>query len=172
MRLLAFAILALFSSCSHLSENLNKRGEVRLKGGYYGSAKWSDDLTFKRISWYKGLTLSFDLLHTKIDRSSRFYQWFSTSEKDSLARCKEYYIVAAYAHDDRLVSISDFISAANKSGYDHFNLSQFADYLKMHPDAGNLATNSYKFYGLCLRSASDGDYIRIQFPGFKEIIIR
>ena len=161
------AIIAV--SCSTLSRNQVKTGHLTLKGGVHHSQSWSDRLTFKRYSWFKELSLIFDLLIAPIERKSPFYAWFSSSEKERLARCPQALLYLTYAQDSKKIGRNHFLQQMEEFGYSRMALTSFTRHLRMHPNYYDLGLKSYRVAGLCLDRVDTpfkGENIVIRFPGF------
>ena len=75
-------LIVLISSCSILSKNMFRQGEIFFNGGRHLSESWRDKIQMKRFSWFQELSLSFDfvdqVLHFHIGRfaSVRVYVLF------------------------------------------------------------------------------------------------
>ena len=169
MNKILLVILCLFSiySCSTLDKNLIKRGTYRIGGGVHNSEKWEDDLLLKRISWFKELTLSFDLLETKIGKESPFYRWFSEDEKEMLDQCIDSHVVVTYAWSPMQISRTSFFSAMEEQGYERISIPTFQKNLQMHPHFARLNISLYKTHALCRKRLSSSK-LMLRFPGFKE----
>ncbi len=171
---LFFLILVLFD-CSSLSRNYIQTGELTLRGGVYNSQRWSDRLNFDRYSWFEELTLVFDLLLVPVDKSSPFYYWFSTSEKEALARCEKAFIYLNYVQDSDKISKGMFLKQMEKFGYSKIAITSFKQHLRMHPSYSYLSLKLYNTAALCLdkfEAPFKGEALVIRFPGFNEIRLR
>ncbi len=163
--LMAFLVLP---NCSTLNKNLIKRGEYKILGGVSNKDKWEENLIFQRISWFKELTLSFDLLDTKIEKSSPFYNWFSEDEKSMLDKCIDFRVVVTYAWSPLQISRSSFFNNMEEQGYSRIGIPVFQKNLKMHPNFARLNISLYKTDALC-REKAENDKIMLRFPGFTEV---
>ena len=163
-----FAISIFIFSCSNFSTNLVRRGELPLKGGRYGNQEWNQVLPFKRLSWYQGMTLVFDLLYTKVEQGSPFYRWFSQSERETLEQCQDHYVVMSYELDSQNISRRKFLNKVEKFGHRRIYLGHFERYIQTHPGGESLSLSLYRTYGLCSRRHQKNDVI-LDFPGFKQV---
>jgi hypothetical protein len=158
-------------NCSTLDKNLIKRGEYRIGGGVHNSSKWEDDLMFTRISWFKELTLSFDLLEAQVGKESPFYNWFSEDEKEMLGECIESHIVVTYAWSPMQISRTSFFTAMEAQGFSRISIPTFQKNLQMHPNFARLNISLYKTDALCRKKISSGK-LMLRFPGFKQTSLR
>jgi hypothetical protein len=165
--LLVFS-LSIFS-CSNLSKNLVKKGTLVFHSGKAQDRVWDDDLNFYRLSWFKELTLYFDVLYVKLDQSSPFTNWLSATEKDFLVKCKEPWIILTYAHDSDLISPSMFFEQIERKGFTKYVLNDFSRSLKMHPDYEKMSLVLHKVHGLC----GEGNFLsnEVNFPGFETVAL-
>ena len=167
---LSLLIALSLQSCSGLSKNITKKGHLKINGGRYGDKSWSKNLAFRRISWYHGMTLMFDLLYTKLDKNNPFYNWLSMSERRSLESCQDHVIVMSYQFDSKRISKSMLLNGAQKMGYKALLLKDFARHLKMHPDFSSLTPSLYDVDALCHQTGNKQS-IPLNFPGFKQVLI-
>src|SRR5690606_18526130 len=117
-------------------------------------------------------TLVYDVMLTKLDSKSQFWQWLSNVEKRTIEACPNHYIAVAYAQDSGKISHSDFKQFASDAGYRSFALPQFTNYLKLHPDFATNSFHLYNIFGLCLEPEKvKRDEIAVQFPNFNEIVL-
>lgn len=165
-----YFVIGLYS-CTSLSKNMSKKGTLSLYGGVFQDSHWKEPLRFNRYSWYKELSLVFDLLVTKVDEKSPFYKWFSNTEKEYLEKCVEWYVSASYVMDNKRIGSSDFKDQYTKSGFERFALSSFKKHLVMHPNYETLSLQLYDVYGLCRKAPSENEF-SISFPGFSKISIK
>ena len=164
-------ILTSIVSCSTLDKNLIKRGQYRIGGGVHHGQKWEQELLFNRISWFKELTLSFDLLESQVSKDSPFYNWFSEDEKDMLNSCVDSHVVVTYAWSPMQISRPSFFVAMAEQGYERVAIPTFQKNLQMHPHFARLNIGLYKTHALCRKKISPGK-LMLRFPGFNEIPLR
>lgn len=160
--------LILFFSCTSLSKNVVKRGSLYLRGGVYNSSSWKDNIRFERISWYKELSLEFDLLITHVSKDSPFYNWFSEREIEFQNKFNKCYVMAAYNMDDDNIPQSLLKEQLSQMDFEMFSLVDFGRHLKMHPNYESLSLQLYKIIGACRKPLSSKRFV-IRFPGFNEI---
>lgn len=163
-------LLTLVGSCSTMTKNTYMTGEVVLVGGQYQDKTWDESLVLKRSSWFKELTMYFDVLYAHIDKESPFYRWFSEDEKLSLEECVDIIITSSYAFRPRDISKSMFKLEMAKYGYEAFALNGFERNLRMHPDFARYQMGVYSTHAFCRRGMSSKK-MAIQFPGFKEVYL-
>jgi hypothetical protein len=132
---------------------------------------WDETLSFKRMSWYHGMTLYFDGLIYKADPSSPFAKWFSDSEKEFFTKCESLLVTVAYSADPAKISHVNFREQMKLNGYDDVVLNNFSAYLKSHPSAGDWRMLNYKVMGYCKRAPSrmNTPKLAINFPGFRQL---
>jgi hypothetical protein len=172
MKSFLFAIILMFAACaSHKSYNQTTRGVVHLRGGVFHKEAWDETLVLKRMSWYHGMTLYYDVMSWKADADSPFSKWFSNSEKEFFTKCEHFLVTAAYAADPTKISHVNFREQMKLNGYDDVVLNTFASSLKSHPHVADWRFPNYKIMGYCKRSPSrlDTSRLAINFPSFKQI---
>lgn len=169
MKKLLFVLL-LASSCSTLNKNMVKEGTYDIKGGVYKNMKWDDSLTFKRISWFKELTLTFDIFMTQVKKEAPFYQWFSDDEKKLVESCLDSKVVLTYAWDPMQISREGFFAEAEKLGFERLSIPNFHSNVKMHPNFARINVYLYKTSLLC-RKRIGGEALAITFPGFNTVVL-
>jgi hypothetical protein len=162
-------LLSLFG-CGSLTKNTTKEGKLLLRGGVFQGQTWEDRLSFKRHSWFKELTLVFDLMMVRIDRHGPYYNWFSSGEKQVLSECDDAFVAVTYAQDQKKIGQGMFYDQMSEAGYSRFSLATFSRHLTMHPDYEALSLQLYTVEGMCRKEASDRPR-QIRFPGFKEIFL-
>lgn len=171
-----FVLVFLFvSSCAaYKSYNQTTTGRVTLRGGNYKSVMWDDTLTFKRMSWYHGMTLYYDALVYKADADSPFSNWFSPSEKEFFSKCESLIVAVNYSASPDRISHVNFREQMKLNGYDDVVLNSFATYLRTHPNAQDWRVFNYKIMGYCKRAPSSlsKDALTINFPSFKELDLK
>ncbi|OUR96342.1 hypothetical protein A9Q84_08275 [Halobacteriovorax marinus] len=162
--ILSFAL----SSCSFTKRNLVQRDEFEIYGGSAHGKSWDDSLTLKRASWYLEMTMAFDLLVTEIDDSSEFFNWFSTSEKVAINKCKKSYLAIYYSNDNDYISKKDFLANVKKRGLDEIVVNGFVSAFRLHHQ---YVLNSFKLYKtsvLCSRDTTHKEFI-IEFANYPSV---
>ncbi len=168
IRFLLFFLSVFALSCSTLNKNMTKKGSYTLGGGVYKDQRWSDDLDFTRVSWFKELTLTFDIFYTKIEKSSPFYQWFSDDEKKMVESCLDNYVILTYAWDPMQISREGFFAEIEKKGYERLSIPNFHQNVKMHPNFARINVYLYKTNLICRRGLKKEELV-ISFPGFNSL---
>lgn len=170
MRYLISGLLILIASCTTLNKNMIKEGSYDISGGVHQNMKWDDTLTFKRVSWFKELTLTFDIFMATIGKESPFYVWFSEEEKAMMNKCVDSQIVLTYAWDPMQISREDFFDRAQKLGYERLSVPTFHSNVKMHPNFARINVYLYKTSLLCRKNLGDSKMV-ISFPGFPSVTL-
>ena len=168
-----FIILFLLAACSSLSHNQISKTEVGFTSGVAQSNSWDDVLIFKRISWFYGVKLSFDLLYWQADQVSPFSQWFSADEKELLLKCYPLLIGVSYSGDGDNFSQAMMKMEMEKNGFKNVSVSEFARNLKSHPHYFKWNLKRYKVEGFCRSQEKSikGRYVYISVPGFKQTFL-
>ncbi len=161
LALLVLAILA----CGHLNQNFVKKGIFSFDGGKYKGQTWSDQLTFDRYTWYRQISMMYDLLWYKVDPTSPFYVWFSDNEKQKISECARFYVTVIYSY------VANNGGISHREFYDQMALNQLEEYalvdfnreLRSHPEYTRWVMKSHKVTGFCDRGTTN-EPILIQFP--------
>lgn len=167
-------LLFVVASCaSHESFNQTSTGESLFRGGTYHLKSWDEDLVFKRMSWYHGITLYYDALLWKASPQSNFSLWFSDAEKEYFGKCESLIVTVGYSADPLKISHVSFREQMKLNGYDDVVVNTFAKYLKSHPSAPDWKLTNYRVMGYCKRSPSimGSSNLIINFPGFRQLEI-
>ena len=170
MKKLIPLIMILFYGCSvnyaNLSTNNVQQSEMVLKGGVAGGEEWRDLFVFKRLSWYHELTLFYDFIYARVDKESKFFNWFSQREKDLFATCEDFLVTLNYAIDESKISRRDVSIQLEAFGYKEISLNQFDKNLKLHPDFESLSFKHYKVTGYCQDKVRPKE-VYLTLTGFK-----
>ncbi len=175
MKALVVMSLILLSACAaYKSYNQTTTGKVTLRGGNYKSETWDDTLTFKRMSWYHGMTLYYDALVYRADPDSPFANWFSPSEKEFFSKCESLIVAVNYSASPDRISHVNFREQMKLNGYDDVVVNTFSTYLRTHPHAQDWRVFNYKIMGYCKRAPTslNKDGLIINFPSFKELMLK
>lgn len=167
----SFLVILLVSSCSNLTKNFVKKGEIGFRGGTYQAEKWSDVLNFSRTSWYHDMNLYFEVMATRPVEKSPFTQWFSKNERDMISDCSDFIVTMTYSLDSDRISQTSFRQEMERNGYRSLTIHQFKQNLKLHPDSEALSLNLYTIQGFCKARDIPQSTIVIRFPGFMESTI-
>jgi hypothetical protein len=173
MKILPLLLLGLLGCATYKSYNQTTTGKVVLRGGIYQKESWDDELIFKRMSWYHGMSLYYDALFYKADQTSPFANWFSSSEKEFFTKCEKLLVTVTYSADPSKISHVSFREQMKLNGYDDVVLNGFSSYLKSHPSANDWRMGNYKVMGFCKRSPTrlSTTKLAINFPSFKHLEI-
>lgn len=174
MKLLPLLLLALIGCASYKSYNQTTTGKVVLRGGVHHKEHWDDSLVFKRMSWYHGMTLYFDVLVYQADPASPFTKWFSASEKEFFTKCENLLVTVAYSADPSKISHVSFREQMKLNGYDDVVLNTFSSYMRTHPSVSDWRMENYKVMGYCKRAPSRlaTPNLGINFPSFTYLEIK
>ena len=170
MKFSLLLIAFMMAGCAaYKNYNQTTKGKVFIRGGIYKEESWDDVMTFRRMSWYHGVTLYYDALFYKADLDSPFSKWFSPSEKEFFTKCEDFLVTVTYSADPTKISHVNFREQMKLNGYDDVIINTFASYLKVHPSANEWRFQNYKIMGFCKRSPSrlGTDHIGINFPSFR-----
>ena len=167
MRIGILLLLLMGVSCSTINNSRKDftKSELSLRGGVSASREWSDDLTFKRYSWYKETVLNYDILLAEINKDSPFIDWME-SDLPKMEGCHKFYIGLFYTRALATYSSVNLISKIEAQGYEDFILPDFRDNFQAHPNAMDWEIVNHKLVGLCQKNSSTGS-IKIKIPGFK-----
>jgi hypothetical protein len=168
---LAVALTALASCAAYKTHNQTTTGKVRLRGGVHEKDAWNDVLLLRRMSWYHGMTLYFDVLIWDANIDSPFAKWFSPTEREFFTKCEKLLVTAGYSADPTKISHVSFREQMKLNGYDDVVLNTFAAALKSHPSANDWRLQNYKILGYCKRSPSrmGTRKLAINFPSFNQL---
>lgn len=168
MKKIYISILLLLSSCALTGKNLVQTEDFEVYGGAVSGHKWDEVLIFKRASWYLEMTMIFDVLYAELDRDSKFYNWFSTSEKVSLKKCNKAFVTLFYAKNSDRVSKQDFLKQARSTGLDQIVVNDFEKGFKLHPQ---YIANSFQLYDISVFCRRDNREVplKIEFPNFRPV---
>jgi len=169
MKALPLLLLLITGCATYKTHNQTTTGKVVMRGGIHGKESWDDKLVFKRMSWYYGMTLFFDVLIYKADPASPFSKWFSKTEKEYFNKCENLLVTVAYSADTSKISHVSFREQMKFNGYDDVVINTFASSLKTHPSSQEWRTLNYKVLGYCKRAPTrlNSNSQGISFPSFK-----
>lgn len=164
-------MVALSGCAAYKSYNKTAKGKVLFKGGVYKTESWDESLELKRLSWYHGMTLYYDLLFWEAELDSPFVKWFSAQEKEFFVKCEKFVVTVAYSADPNKISHVMAREQMKLNGYDDVIINNFANYFKSHPSAVEWKLTNYKVLGFCKRAPSrlNPKRVQINFPGFSEL---
>lgn len=176
MKHLVLALLVLLSSCAaYRTFNQTTTGKVRFPGGVKGDEAWDDSMTFRRASWYHGMTLYYDALIYTADAQSPFSRWFSAAEKEYFQKCDKLLVTVNYSADATKISHVMFREQMRANGYDDVVVNTFAASVKTHPTFQAWNLQNYKILGYCKRqpaSVGNNRQLWVSFPSFSQLKIK
>jgi hypothetical protein len=171
MKIVSLGILALLFGCAtYKNYNQSTTGKVIYKGGFFQKDSWEDNMPMKRMSWYHGMTLYYDVIMWNADIKSNFSKWFSPTEKEYLEKCEKFIVTVGYSADPTKISHVNFREQMKLNGYDDIIINTFASFIKSHPSSIEWRFQNYKVLGYCKRSPGSikARNLVINFSGFKQ----
>ena len=148
-----------------------KEGEFTLKEGRFLEKKWQDEILFKRYSWYKDLSLNFEILLGEIKRDSNFYSWISPETKEIIKKCNKLFVSLFYYPSKHKELYKLMSKKLDKKGLKRVSLKRLEENLKMHPDLDQFFFHNYINQSFCSESKKNKTII-VQFPGFEIVKIK
>lgn len=173
LNILSFLSLFLIVSCatSNLSKNTVQESVLLVKNGTFSDKVWSENLEFKRTSWYHELTLQLDVMMAHVSPQSAFNFWLSKDELEQMVKCGDARVVMAYSLDTKDIPYSMLYEQLEQNGYSRFEIPQFRKHLLQHPDAVQYGFRLYKIFAIC-KSVQDHKPLIMNFPGYSEKLIK
>lgn len=165
-RLIQLIFLLSFISCSALTVSTVQESEYVIGEGRVGDDIWSEDLVFKRLSWFYELTLMYDFYIAEIPVSSNYRRWFTPGEALSSNNCGRFYIAAVYATRDRRVSQNDIWKQFDTNKIKFTNVNGFYQNLSFSENFLTNSFNLYKFWGVCVKGNSSSIITKFSLPGY------
>ena len=173
-RILFFIALAIGCSTTTLSENKISESTFTLHGGVYKGQRWSDELDFNRQSYYRGATLLYDVLWTKIDHKNPFSSWLG-GDSHHLNDCENLYIGLLYSNRFSLRNANMpraiLRDEIKKSGLREVVLNDFKNSLVQHYNYNNSQLFYHKTYGFCQDRGRTISEVGINVPGYQTLKI-
>lgn len=168
--MLAFLSLGIIA-CSSMSKNFTQRGELIFDGGVYQGKTWSQNLVFKRMTWYNEFTTAFDVAFYRIDSTSPYFDWFSAEEKATVRTSSgPCFIAFYYSLDSKRLPPSIFKEQIKEMGGDFKLFRNFYENLLNHPQAPYYSLSMYTREGICF--AHPVEKIMLDVPGFNTVEIK
>lgn len=162
-------LMNLVLSCASSSRKITSESEVVIKGGVFNDLQWNDELRFKRYSWYNDASMEYDILITKLDTSSKFYNWIG-NDKNLLKDCAEFYVALLYADIHAQSGVSFLRQQFEAKNFKALTLIAFRENLEAHHNFQDWRLQSYKIMGFC-SSTKKGRKIEIHVPGHRPVLI-
>ncbi len=120
-----FLLGFLLIGCSSSTKNQIMHNEFFIREGNYKDKKWSDNLVFKKTSWFQELSMLFDVLTSEISPRSPFFEWFSKFEKSEIKKCEHFILILRYNLSDTRLSDGMFVRELKKADYQLIELPYF-----------------------------------------------
>ena len=172
MRLAVFILIFLTFGCATNTKNNIVQGSFSLNGGSLNSQTWVDSLEFERKSWFNEITLILDVYSVKIDSKSPFFKWFSSSNQKEITKLKDFKLMLIYTLDSDKISKKDFDEELLANGYQVMNLPEFEKHFKFHSQFVENSFKLYKVLGYYSENGNKFGQLKINFPGFKAVILK
>lgn len=172
MKNMVLLFLVLLQGCSSTYNTLNEitQGKVDFKTGTYKDYSWDDSMIFTRTSWYRGATMSYDIMLHRLDRKSPFAKWLGESEKEYLKNCNPLVIGLFYAGNDSPSTIAKIKKEITDQNYTEINLLNFKEYIQNHPTHQLYNMWSHKMTAFCGKHIMESDQkLYVSIPNFKKI---
>jgi hypothetical protein len=172
--ILVTTMMALIVSCaSTRSSNKVSHSDIRFPDGVYKDKSWDEDLVFYRTSWFKGATLSYDLLLVKLDKNSSFSNWLEKSKETYDKDCKQLLIGMFYSGRTEPASLAEIKAQVLKLGYKEVSVASFKDHVSSHYVYEQWHLTTHKLVGFCYQGiGTPSDIINISIPGFNQVNVR
>jgi|GEM_PF-5213902 len=156
-----FSFLAfLFFSCGYFSKNTLSQSSQKI-------FLEKEQLTLKRASWFRELTLLFDVYYMEISPAA-LPLFFKDLELSALSSCKSLYFTLSYVLDTGPSLDKEFEKQWKKQNFSSFSAETFLSTFKTHPLFESLSLQLYRPKVYCHPQAQIPP-ISIKFSNFKEI---
>jgi hypothetical protein len=168
-----FATLFIFFGCS---TTFNKKSEhivtyniVPFVGGLKNNQSWDDHLDFHRISWFKGATMSYDLMIARLPADSPFRNWLDDFDQSLIKNCTDLFIGLTYFDHLNRKKRSTLTHQLETQGFKRLILTGFKEHLVNHPTYTTRHLFRHFPYAFCMeRKEEIGKEMVLDFeiPGF------
>ncbi|MCB9091881.1 MAG: hypothetical protein H6621_02870 [Halobacteriovoraceae bacterium] len=163
-RIISLMGILVFIACSSMSEKKVLKDEIVMNDGVYKMKSWTEDLHFKRVSWYSRAFMEFDFYMAKIDKDSPFNSWLEGSEIDLQNSCPELFIVVSTDNFSKVLNDGMFKDQLEKNSLKEVSAPNFINNFKLHPDFVRWNMTMYKSRLFC--SSKEITEVSIEFPSF------
>lgn len=171
MMLINFLLLSLFTSCAHRAYNQIVEGHIKMTSGVYKDKQWIESWEFKRISWYHGANVAFELVISPLDANSPYRNWLEL-DSQAVASCKSLLISFQYSVGPQKISYALVNEQMKSNGYNEVVLTNFFTQLRMHPDMEQMRLKMYQLKAYCNNSNDIKNELNIFLPGYQTKIIK
>jgi hypothetical protein len=158
-------------SCTSMS-TINKvlQTDVPFQGGVGADKEWSEELTFKRTSWYHEAHMTNDLMVANLKKDSPFVAWLGTAKKNVFSDCSQFFVTLYRIHNFKKASKGRLIDPFTGAGMEEINIVEFKDSIKNHPTFSGLHLENYNVTGFCMSSKTpQSEKLTVKLPGFRSI---
>ena len=163
-------LIIIMASCSILSKNMFRKGEIFFNGGRHLSESWKEKIKMKRFSWYQELSLSFDFVIGELKRESNFIKWINENETKKIKSCNKIYVSFYYIPKKNMPLKDTFFNQLPGDLYS-IELNGFRENLIMHPDFNENFLGLYKFKSFCSKIKKK-QKISISLPGYNKVNLK
>lgn len=172
--ILSFFFFLTLAGCAAVpTDNRVEKATNTFKGGYMGDESWPDRLSFTKVGFYNGASLTFDIYLTRLEADSKFTAWLSPYEKEVLASCKQFLVTMDYNNWRSLIKHRDFVIQMEKNGYKEIHIPYFATQLKSHPNYSDWNLNHHRVQAFCKQTELGAkDPLEITFAGYRTVRIK
>ncbi len=162
-------ILVFLISCSSLSENQVLVGSDNFSGGSYKGQQWSQNLKFKRVSWYTKAHLTYDSYISKFETRGEFRSLISPSDQAVVENCPNMLVTFSTSNFHRVLNDSEIRDLLKPQGFEVISVPGLIKNLKLHPDYTRLKLHMYRPMVFC--SKEPISIIELNLANFKDITL-
>ena len=145
------------------------RSTFDLNDGHFNGEIKKTKLSFDSFSWYKELSLFYDIKLAPMTPQWPHFQWLSPSSQERVRKCKRFYVAFLYSKSPKYISHAFVRERIKEQGGQWQLISSFVQSLKMHPDYESTSLRAYRVRGLCLAQAAKEVVLAI--PGYPVVNI-
>ncbi len=163
-------IIFLIVSCGNLTTNLVDEESFYLRNAFVEGEKVNAEFKFQRYSWYKEMSLAYDMMLTKIDSGSKLYGWLSESSKKDVQQCSEFYVGLLYSLENKYISHRNVTKQMDTQGGEEQVIPDFYQNFKNHPDYEAKSLQLYRVRGFCFKNPITKDIV-LKLPGYRNVTV-
>ncbi len=165
MKYLLFVVFLI--SCSSLSENQVLVGSDSFSGGSYKGQQWSEDLKFKRVSWYSKAHLAYDSYISKFEPNGQFRSLITANDQAQINSCADILVTFNTSNFHRALRDSEMRELLKPQGFEVISVPGLVKNLKLHPDYTRLKLHMYRAMVFC--SKGPVSMINLNLANYKDI---
>ncbi|MCO4754225.1 MAG: hypothetical protein KC478_07070 [Bacteriovoracaceae bacterium] len=157
------------TSCAgtYRGQNRVQTNEVIVPGGVYKDKTWDDRLNFKKVSFFQGANIYYEILIGEVEKGSPFYSWMGNNENQALA-CDEFYVVMLYRNPTKDINHASVVEQLRGPNREIIEIPSFKRNFQEHFIASEMNFKGHVVKGLCDRSMGKLDELSIFIPGFEQ----